>query len=338
MTGRSFFLAALIVILCFASLLRNNIWSDSLLLWLNVIKHSEKKLRPYINLSNSYLEKGRLDDTLRTLFKTTGMFKKEITSGNIYYLSAALEIYLNFAAVYGTKGEIDRALEFLLKAYEVDPMSARANYALGFAYMEKEDFNSAEPYLKKAIGIAEDSKAYFLYADLLERTKRQAEALAPMQRAVYLEPENVIYRNRLGLLLKAANRTAEAEQQFLAGIKLSPGLAEPYVNLGSIMYQKGQVRRAYKYYRMATEADPNSYEAWVGQGNVLDELGNRPKAVEAYKKAIATDPKRYEAYLELGIAFERAGKNKEASDAYRAALLIKPGDPGIAERLRRLGG
>jgi Flp pilus assembly protein TadD len=295
------------LLLIIATLLRNSVWKDDLFLWQDVIKKSPHKIRPYINLAGTLLMRNRLDESLSVLFKATEVFKEEILSGNLYYLRAGLEIFLNFAAIYGTKGDINRAMEFLQKALETMPDSPKANYAMAYGLMEKGSLKEAEEYLRTALSLAEDPKAYSLYSELCERQKRLDCAIGHLERALYLEPENTSYLTRLGYLYKTAGRLKDAEKAWLRAVSLGSREPEPYINLGSLNYERGKLRSAYRYYQRALEIDPNSYEALVGAGNVIDELGNLALAKEYYEKAMKVAPERKEAYIE----YERAIRRRE---------------------------
>ncbi|MCX7794756.1 MAG: tetratricopeptide repeat protein [Thermodesulfovibrionales bacterium] len=304
---KKFILSIVILILTLLTLSRNSVWKDDLILWQDVVRKSPGKIRPYINLAGSYLMRNRLDDALAVLFKTTEVFSDVIRSGNLYYLKAGLEIYLNFAAIYGMKGDIKRAMEFLQKAYETMPDSPKVNYAFAFGLMERGDLERAEQYLKNAIALAEDPRAYSLFSELCERQGRIDEAIIYIERASYLEPENSNYLTRLGYLLRLKGRLDEAEKAWLKAIRLDKNNADAYVNLGSLMYERGFLKKAYEYYRRALEIDPNSYEALVGAGNVIDELGNYSIAKEMYERAMKIDPQRKEAYIEYQKILKRQG-------------------------------
>ncbi len=307
MSARFFLLLIISLLLIVATLTRNSLWKDDLILWQDIVRKSPHKIRPYINLAGTLLMRQRLDEALSVLFKATEVFKEEILSGNLYYLRAGLEIYLNFAAIYGLKGDINRAMEFLQKALETMPDSPKANYAMAFGLMEKGQLNKAEEYLEVAISLAEDPKAYSLYSELCERQERFDCAISHLERAVYLEPENTGYLTRLGYLYKTTGRLKDAEKAWLRAVSLGSREPEPYLNLGSLNYERGKLRSAYRYYQKALERDPNSYEALVGAGNVADELGNLALAKEYYQRAIKVAPERKEAYIE----YERAIKRRE---------------------------
>lgn len=333
------FLPIIIVFsLCAASIFRNNLWNDPVALWNDTISKSPKKIRPYINLSAAYIGKKDLDSAEKVLFKTTDVFRDVILSGNIYYLGASIEIFLNFASIYGLKGDLDRVAEFLNKAYETYPDSVKVNYALGFFYMQLGNIDKAEDYFKKAISISPEPLVYARYAEIMEVKGRYDDAIKYMAMSVELDPRNAYIRNRLGILLKMSNKAEEAEMQWREAISIDKKFLPAYTNLGSVMYEKGRLKEAYKFYMKAIEIDDSYYEAYVGAGNVLDDMGQDMLAIEMYKSAIAIDPQRIEGFMNLGITLEKIGKKEEALKAYEDALKIEQNNKEILQRIRRLKG
>jgi uncharacterized RDD family membrane protein YckC len=89
-------------------------------------------------------------------------------------------------------GEVDRAIELLARAAEVDPADAEATALLGVAYSQGE---------------------------------RHAEAARVLQAAVARQPTNPNYRFNLGVALERAGETPRATQAFRETLQLDPGHA-----------------------------------------------------------------------------------------------------------------
>jgi len=324
--------------LCAASIFRNNVWNDPVLLWSDTVNKSPKKIRPYVNLSAAYIGEKDLERAEKILFKTTDVFRDVIFSGNIYYLGAAVDIFINFASLYGLKGDLVRVAEFLNKAYEIYPDSAKVNYALGFFYMQLGDIEKAEDYFKKALNFSADPLIYARYSEIMEIKGRYDDALKYMSLAVELDPLNADTRNRLGILLKMSNRTEDAEIQWREAISIDKNFLPAYTNIGSLMYERGRLKEAYKLYMKAIEINAFYYEAYIGAGNALDDMGQNVLATEMYRSAISIDPQRIEGYVNLGIALEKAGKKEEAIKTYEEALKIEQDNKEVLQKIWRLKG
>ncbi len=317
-------LVLLLFILTLLTFSRNIFWKDALHLWSDVMKKSPLKIRPCINLGGAYIHANDLQMAKDTFLRCAELINRKVMEeGVVYYLIAQIEVYLNLAAIYGNQGNIDMAMEFLRKAYDVDPELPKTNYAIAFAYMEKNDLDSAEPYLLKAISIAEDAKAYFLYGELKEKKGLYDEALELYRRAVELDPKNSLYRVRLGYIYKIKNMPESAEIEWQRATGIDPLNVEAYVNLGSLYYENGLIRKAYTYYRKALEIKPDSIEALLGAGNAVDEMGNHPLAIEYYERALQIDPQNPLIYENLAIALKRMGDFGSARDAMNKARELK---------------
>jgi tetratricopeptide (TPR) repeat protein len=104
---------------------RNNVWSDRLSLWQDVVSKSPGKARGYNYLGIAHYEKGNLDSAIEA-------YKKSV-SLNPSYANA----YSNLGIAHFENGQIDEAINAFRNAIRVNPMHADAHYNLGLAYGEK---------------------------------------------------------------------------------------------------------------------------------------------------------------------------------------------------------
>lgn len=128
---------------------------------------------------------------------------------------------------------------------------------------------------------------------LAHASRRWADAVAALQRAVALAPRSATYRAHLGAALSGAGRPAEAVRAFESAIEL----------------------------------DARSAAAWNGLGNACQRLGDPDRAIDAFGRAIAIDPSRAAAHNNLGNLLKETGRVAEALSAYDRAL---DADPSLA--------
>jgi len=118
------------------TLTRQLTWKDNLSLWADTVQKSPLSAAAHVNYGFALQEKGRLDEALRAyMFALSpniidterGRAKASINIGNIY-LSA---------------GNLAKAEDYFLKAYEFDPRYGRANYHMGLInYIKGVEFGS----------------------------------------------------------------------------------------------------------------------------------------------------------------------------------------------------
>lgn len=128
---------------------------------------------------------------------------------------------------------------------------------------------------------------------------RPAEALAPLDRALAINPTDHTARRNRALALLALGRADEAAVIFAALPTREPGEAVEYFALGNAFARDGKF----------------------------------PEAVAAYTRTVTLDPAHVAARANLGNALLVSGRAREAIAAYEAALRLNPGDRGLLENL-----
>ncbi len=126
-----------------------------------------------------------------------------------------------------------------------------------------------------------------------EARGRWDDAVADLERAEALAPQDFALANALGLLLARQNRMAEAVEAFDRALVLNPGFAAAHFNRG-----------------------------WA-----LEPLGDLAGAREAYERAIAIEPTHVQALANLATLAARRGAFADAADLAARALSLSPGHP-----------
>jgi predicted O-linked N-acetylglucosamine transferase (SPINDLY family) len=183
-----------------------------------------------------------------------------------------------------------------------------------------------------------------LYAAILPQAPEQADAwhlagvcslqrgdhgaaVARIQRAIELDPNNPGYRNNLGLALKALHRFDQAIASFQYALHLNPDYATAHVSLGNMLKDQGELEQAAAHFRIALTHKPELAEAHNNLANVLKGLAQYQEAIAHYQTALRLRPELSEAHNNLGNALKEQGRLNEAVASYQQALRIKPAYP-----------
>ena len=75
-----------------------------------------------------------------------------------------------------------------------------------------------------------NAEAYHLMGVIAHRTGDLADSLGFIQRSSAIEPENAVYLNTQGLILRLLGRHGEAIQQLKLAIQLKPNYSDAYNN------------------------------------------------------------------------------------------------------------
>lgn len=158
----------------------------------------------------------------------------------------------------------------------------------------------------------------------LKQLGRDEDALAPMQRAVALAPENAEAQNNLGAILRDLGRHEEAAASSQRALKIRPDFAEAYLNLGNALTDLGKLVEGVASYRRALEIKPDWSTAHSGLGDALTRLGRFDEAIISCRRAIEIQPNDVWAHFNLGVALHSLGRIDDSVVSYRRAIAIKP--------------
>lgn len=131
------------------------------------------------------------------------------------------------------------------RCLELSPKDVRAEYNLGLALEKVDRPADAEAAYITAIAWQQDAPKPdpqpYLDLGMLRLSQHHAErALAPLQEAVALGPDNPLAHQELGLVLDALGRTPEAIESLRRATLLAPGAEQPHFLLGRIYRRLGR--------------------------------------------------------------------------------------------------
>jgi len=101
-----------------------------------------------------------------------------------------------------------------------------------------------------------DVETWQSHALALHEAGRNEAALASMERALAIAPDDGRYHLARGVILHAMQRYDEAQHSFEQAVRLAPRLAEAHASLGRLQARAGEFDRALKHYKQAIALDP----------------------------------------------------------------------------------
>ena len=155
-------------------------------------------------------------------------------------------------------GKNDRALEFLKKAFDLDPSNAGAAAEIGSALVDKGDMQNAEAWYVQAVRIApNDVEFWILLAQFyLDNDIKVAEAgLATAKRTTELAPNSSAAQDVWGQALYLTGKYKEAESTLLTAAALDPESARVYLHLGLLYIEMKRPTEAQAALNLAATLD-----------------------------------------------------------------------------------
>ena len=181
----------------------------------------------------------------------------------------------------------------------------------------------------------EHAEALVLRAQLM---KDDAKALADMQAAIELAPENMGYRLAKAVFLRRAKKLDEADAAIDEVIQLSPEDANAYILKGEIYREQNRLQDALASFDKATELEPEAPGPFQNRGEIYRQQGQYEEAIAQFNEVLKLQPgvlltlmhradaflaseKLQEALTDIEIVLEK--QPLVAAHRLRAAILIK---------------
>jgi tetratricopeptide (TPR) repeat protein len=209
------------------------------------------------------------------------------------------------------------------------------------ADIQKSDFASAEPLLKKAL--EKDPNNYLAWFDLgfaLNGLGRKDESIAAYRKSVAAKPDVFESNLNLGLMLARSNDPG-AEEFLRAATALKPtdhveeGQARAWLALAHLVESK-KPDDALQDYRKAADLIPKDAEPHLSAGLLDERLKQFSDAETEYKKVLALDPRSTEAAIGLTNIYMKSNRLADAEPLLRRLSTERPDDAGIHLQLGRV--
>jgi arylsulfatase A-like enzyme/Flp pilus assembly protein TadD len=181
--------------------------------------------------------------------------------------------------------------------------------------VEDARYEEAIPLLKKALAEQPELPvANMQYGIAQARLKNYAEAVAPLQKAVKLIPDNGQGHYELGLALFETGDWKGAAPQFEAAVTRAPKWADAQFSLASVYARIDRIPDAIEHLDICLGLDPNHYRANLLRGRILSLQHKPAEALPNLKKAAEVQPDSREAHLFLGDAYQQLGDAVKAAE------------------------
>lgn len=179
--------------------------------------------------------------------------------------------------------------------------------------------------LRKAVSLEpRDHEAYFNLGNALKELNRLDEAVTCFRKALAIDPTYGEAHGNLGVTLQLLGRYEDGLASLRRAADLLPSAPGVQYNLGNAFADLGRNEEAIEAYRRAVVLAPNYLDAHVGLGTALLALRWLDESVSEFNQAIALDKDHPEARCKLGDALLAKGNPTEAERCYRRALGIRP--------------
>lgn len=186
-----------------ATIARNRVWSDPVLLWSDNVAKAPGKVRGWVNLSNAYLEDGRVDLAEEALLRANAIFDR------------SAEVHANLGVLRMKRGDLGGAEASLRRAIELMPLDAEAHYNLGTLLSETGRGAEAEREFRFVMWLKKDyaAEARNNLAILYLRSGRPRDAARELEAAIASRPDLFGAHHNLALAYEKLGRMEDARRE-----------------------------------------------------------------------------------------------------------------------------
>jgi tetratricopeptide (TPR) repeat protein len=151
-----------------------------------------------------------------------------------------------------------------------------------------------------------------------------ARAIAPLEAALRLDPQNAATHLLYGYACSAAGRHEEAAAAFEFYIERNPNDTDVLNQVGYTLLGMGQTERAIGFFERLVALSPDDANAHDSLAEGYLNAGRLADSATQYEKALALDPSFANSQFMLGDVYRRLGNNEKAIAAYQRFLTLSP--------------
>lgn len=239
-----------------ATVARNAVYRDELVLWRDTVAHRPGNARAHNNLGNALRPRDRAGlAAALPEYETAVRLQPDFTTARINLANTLLALdrvpealaqydlavhaaphdadaWHNRASALARAGRLDDAIASDTEALRLDPAQPGAHQGLANVCVQLGRFPEARQHYDAALRQEPDSASlHGNLANVLVTLGLSAAAIPHYEASLRLDPGNASVHNNFGLLLLSAGEAAKAEDQFLAALRLRPGFSAAQANL-----------------------------------------------------------------------------------------------------------
>jgi len=246
----------------------------------------------------------------------------------------AKDAHLDLGLLYFKNKAPDKAMKHIAEARALsgDDRSIRKMSAM--VAFSKQSYEEAEQAFQE---LFEEDPADSEACEFLARIYREkgdiSRAVAYLEKAVTIVPDNPEVWNDLGALSYSSNRLMKAEKSFLKAIEADPLYKTARLNLMDLYLQQGRVSEAGRICRKYQADFPGESTGHRYSGTIARLLGRFNEAIRQLSLAHEKMEDDAEVLYELGLCFISIDDYQSAKDHFNAILAKAPEHRGAREKL-----
>ncbi len=198
------------------------------------------------------------------------------------------------------------------------------NY-LGLIEIKIKRYDKAIAWLDSAIKLAPDNGSYWINRGTARMGNvEKAAAAADFEQALKLEPDNSLALHNLATMKSAAGESDSSEKLLSEAIEKNRNMPYPRAERAYQRFQKNDLKGALEDYDEVIKLEPKDEENYIDRGLVKEKMKDLPGALKDFSMAIELNEKNEKAWLSRGNIMSKLNRQKEAIEDYTVAIALQP--------------
>lgn len=273
------------------------------------------RIKPRLHGANLFLGISELrlnhfDQAIIALQKETTAYPKESPA------------WMWLGVVWLAEEKPEKAIEALDRAYKLDPENTDVLYHRGRAHL----LVSKDSYVQMFKLDPKSWRVHQVLAQTDAESEHHEEAVAEYLEAIKLAPKQPGLHEELGTEYRILVKLPEAEAAFRQELEIDPNNVLARYKLGVMMVEKGEAKEGKQLIEDALKDKPGLRNSDYNLGRAEMQLGNDEKAVEDFKRALQGDSEQEiirQSWYQLGTVFRRMHRTAEAQQAFAMYQRLK---------------
>lgn len=227
------------------------------------------------------------------------------------------------------QNRLDEAARYLLSSLERVANQPEVHNNLGNVYAKLDNTELAAKHYREAMALRVDFQDAKKNLGLVLIDSDPNAAIAALQSALALKPEDVGALTGLGDAYRALEKHDEAGELYARALAINPNHVNARHNLALSQKQNDQLPAAVENYKLALALASTNAEIHYNYANALFESGDHTRAEDEYLRSIEQDPGFVLAHETLHEFYWQTGQHERLESSYLQSLARAPRDTAL---------
>jgi len=170
-------------------------------------------------------------------------------------------------------------------------------------------------------------------AQQFSEAQRWAEALAELEVALSINPNNALWHAQRGYLLEELDRSGDAVEAYSASLELEPADGDVALALGVALARLGRFAQSLEVFDALAKRYPDFEPAYCNRIHVNAELGRHDQAEEMFYLAQELDDACPHCFYHMGASLAAREQLDRAIYCWEHVLELEPDYVGVNRRI-----